>query len=347
MSMELFESLYHPKWRQLSAQQKMLMITQLLRVYVNPLLAVEKIELKQFSMGGIKTETISAYINQREFVFVPGQRQVILGWDVNDNIQSTPSEFLTQSSKQMTAEEKLKRDYLLHKNLSKLRQVDIDPMFVQVEAELIGYQLIGQMNVVTGRIDIDSNHDDLKSEIRQVCEEQMHSLYSMKALSSHDSNIRKGQRIMAKLQEDGDNYHLYLAQPTLFKEIRRKVDYLGMELMSEDEWEYALSAGLRYLFRNRTNWPLNDELFDQLLQQRNMFGLKMNDPALPFELTDQPGVLKGGMIDYESSDVFVKYMKQMNYYRYIDMQMADELDSYLLQPGSHTYRPIIRLTLPE
>ena len=81
MSNHFFEALYNPKWKTLTREMKEIVIQNVLRQYVNPLLEISSISLVSYQLGGLKTETFEIMIDGVEYIFVPGQKSCLLGWN--------------------------------------------------------------------------------------------------------------------------------------------------------------------------------------------------------------------------------------------------------------------------
>ena len=83
--MELFDQLMNPNWKNIPMEHKLVLASSVVRYFVNPLLPVANIQPVYYQMGGIKTETFTVDINGAAFVFVPGHKEAVLGWDSGIN----------------------------------------------------------------------------------------------------------------------------------------------------------------------------------------------------------------------------------------------------------------------
>jgi len=81
MSNNFFEAVLNPTWKTLSNEMKTLVIQNVVRHFVNPILEVTEITPVSYQFGGFKTDTFEISIDGVEYVFVPGQKKCILGWD--------------------------------------------------------------------------------------------------------------------------------------------------------------------------------------------------------------------------------------------------------------------------
>lgn len=80
--------------------------------------------------------------------------------------------------------------------------------------------------------------------------------------------------------------------------VTERVAKQGFRPPTPDEWEYACGAGSRTLFRWGDTCPLDTLPIDRAdwdgHQQPNAFGLRMPSDPYRWELTSEPGVMRGG-----------------------------------------------------
>ena len=75
----------NPNWKNIPMEHKLVLASSVVHYFVNPLLPVANIQPVYYQMGGIKTETFTVDINGAAFVFVPGHKEAVLGWDSGIN----------------------------------------------------------------------------------------------------------------------------------------------------------------------------------------------------------------------------------------------------------------------
>ena len=187
MSNNLFEAVLNPTWKTLSNEMKEVVIQNVLRHFVNPILEVTKITPVSYHFGGIKTDTFEIVIDGIEYVFVPGQKKCILGWDrglsglsgldcseerqelryalkryCNQQLTSsllTEEGFLNQDFSHI----RLTTEYIdekINRSTSPLREVNIPALLVEKKPQYVGMKYIGQYNVVSGQLMSYENQTD-------------------------------------------------------------------------------------------------------------------------------------------------------------------------------------------
>ena len=73
MSNNFLDAVSNPTWKTLSNEMKVIVIQNVLRHFVDPILEVTKITPVSYQFGGIKTDTFEIVIDGVKYVFVPGQ----------------------------------------------------------------------------------------------------------------------------------------------------------------------------------------------------------------------------------------------------------------------------------
>ena len=187
MSNNFFDAVLNPTWKTLSNEIKEVVIQNILRHFVNPIVEVTKITPVSYQFGGLKIETFEILIDGVEFIFVPGQKKCILGWDsglsglsgldcseerqelryalkryCNQHLTSsllTEESFLNQDFSHI----RLTTEYIAEKinnSTSPLREVDIPALLVEKKPKFVGLKYIGQYNVISGQLSIPENQTD-------------------------------------------------------------------------------------------------------------------------------------------------------------------------------------------
>ena len=86
--MDFFEALQWTNWKNLTAEVKSQVFQQVVMYFVSPLKEITDVHFIKTSYAGIKCETFELTIDEEPFVFVPGNYETILGWDLG--IQGLP-----------------------------------------------------------------------------------------------------------------------------------------------------------------------------------------------------------------------------------------------------------------
>ncbi|MEG3033641.1 MAG: hypothetical protein RR813_10615, partial [Enterococcus sp.] len=158
--MNLFEMLRWNNWKNLTDETKIQAFQQVLMYFVSPLKEITNLELLTYQLDGVKCRTFELEIDGEAFVFVPGQNEAILGWDLG--VQSLPTNAwstmekntLTESDKKIINEYQLTNldnwDLYVDLHTSPLRKKDIPPMLVQKHALPAGTRYLGMLDTITG-----------------------------------------------------------------------------------------------------------------------------------------------------------------------------------------------------
>ena len=136
-----------------SKRKKRTLLSQLLLHFVNPLMKISDIELKDFDLYGIKCQTFQLLIDEEECVFIPGNKDAILGWNLGTKglslLETAPN------SPEIMIPEELRGQYnffdvdslgeLINDKTTSLRKVQIPPMFVSASCFTSGNKLFGSL----------------------------------------------------------------------------------------------------------------------------------------------------------------------------------------------------------
>ncbi len=156
--MNLLDQLDWSYWKRLNPKEKRTLLSQLLLHFVNPLMKISDIELQDFQLYGIKCQTFQLMIDDEEFVFIPGNKDAILGWNLGTKglslLETAPN------AQEIMIPEELRGQYnffdvaslgeMINDKTTSLRKVQIPPMFVQRHALPAGTNYLGVYDSVTG-----------------------------------------------------------------------------------------------------------------------------------------------------------------------------------------------------
>ena len=346
MANDFFERVLNPTWKNLSRESKEVVIRNILRFFVNPILTIEDLKFVQYDYAGITNDTFEVTIDGRVFVFVPGQKEVVLGWDsglsglsgldcseerqelryafkryLNQHV--TGFMFLNQnvqekdlSSEKLTTqivEDGINLIPFSRKNLHAIRKVDIPAMLVEKKPNFVGLKFIGHYSVVTGQID---GEDMVSSETLSILEEAITPDNSLEALfQEFPRAVRVDQYFMQDIQNP-DLFACYVADPVSYDEGRKEIERTGMGLLNEDEWEYCCGSGTRRLFKwgNQLHRTLLQDEFKSPLWQENMFGLEIANAEFGPEIIEGRPYTKGAWLEENFKAPVLNLLPLSSYY---------------------------------
>lgn len=357
--MNWFEAAEFSKWKNLSKEEKKEVFGPLLMYFVNPLIQITQNQLTDFEMYGMKCQTFQMKMNGEDFVFIPGQRDVILGWDAGAKGLKVHELLEKSNSKDLNLE---KSDNLLYpenfgietlddinqyinQNTTLLRKVDLPPMLVSVHAIPVGATFCGVYHCVTGQFSGDENFFQLhQSEItRAIQGSGEKSLFSL----SYEKSILYKQKFYLEQIKDTDSYAVYQHKLLTYHEQKNELENKGFSLLSENAWEYAVGGGTRRLFRwgNDLSIDLSQDPLTayQKMRQPNMFGLSVDCTQQHYELTDNPLTVKLGRVASDEASFIKKILPFSSYYQsYHQLDFTKQMD-----PTLYSFRKAIILENPE
>ncbi|MBV7390192.1 DUF7278 family profilin-like fold-containing protein [Enterococcus alishanensis] len=348
--MNLVDQLDWAYWKRLNPKEKRTLLSQVLLYYVNPLLKISDIELKEFELYGIKCETFELLIDEEKFVFVPGNKEAILGWNLgakglslletaqdSPNI-SIPEEILNQYN---LLETESLANYINDKT-TRLRKSAIPAMFVQRYALPAGTEFLGRFDAVTGsfegRVDLFAK---IEKEIKEILTPKLNSQESL--IWTFPESFLMEDSWYIELEPESDLYRVYTHTTHNYTSLRKEIRKKNFDLLTEDQWEYCNGAGSRRLFRwgNDLNMsdPYRGKAIKKMIQGLNMFGLSFDTKMTRFEITEDPGVLK--LTDHQEKIGIpaVEYLPLSSYYSNSKMLHSE----VILFPQKYLYRKAIVL----
>lgn len=301
--MNLVDQLDWSYWKRLSDKEKRTLFSQVLMYFVNPLVRITDIELKEFELYGIKCQTFELLLDDEEFVFIPGNKDAILGWNLGTKglslLETAPN------SPRVDIPENLQNSYdlldvhsladYINDNTSSLRKVKIPPMFVQRYALPAGTSFLGVYNAITGSFTGQADQfSAFEADIHEILCPNLSPSESIRW--SFPKSVLKENHWYIEMMPKSDCYYIYTHESHTYTSLRKNVRKKNFDLLTEDQWEYANGAGSRRLFRwgNDLNIydPYRGKKIRNLMTGRNMFGLFFDTSMDRFELTEDPGVLK-------------------------------------------------------
>ena len=367
MSNNFSDVIFNPIWKTLSNEMKEVVIQNVLRHFVNPILEVTKVTPVSYHFGGIKTDTFEVEIEGREYIFVPGQKKCILGWDsglvglsgldcseerqelryalkryCNQQLTSTlltEKGFLNQdfSNVRLTTEY---IDEKINASTSPLREVNISALLVEKRPQFVGLKYIGQYNVISGQLSsLEHQTDNLLDRIHSLLVPEDQEQYF---LQDYPTVARKAPLLIQQNYMNPDVFDCYVDDAISYFDVKREVERHGFDLLNEDEWEYCCGASCRRLFK----WgnQLKRQLFQSNISplwKENMFGLTIANAEFGPELIDDVSVTKGGWLEETHKAPIINLLPLSSYYRGEGIEDKEKE----LTPGYYCVRRVMRIDL--
>lgn len=365
--MDVIDHLFNPAWKNEPKEHKEVLAGHILRYFVNPLLEVANVRFVNFEQGGIKTETFMVDIAGSPFVFVPGQKDVILGWDEGTNglnaleiaddrreiyyalescLKHWPQgiDFRDDHSFRKSAHAEAQGlDEYINSHTTALRTASIPPLLVEVEPHLVGMEEKGSYSVVSGSFEGDVEWflprlDRIKKDLFSGVQDQgMFAEFPSFAVRANEYLLEQDAYL--------DGFRVFAAEPVSYAQARKRAEKDGMGLLSCDEWEYCCSGSSRRLFRWGTK--IQRSLFESeesVLVQPNMFGLKIASMGFGPELVEDGEKVKAGWMDAAAANVVEKLLPYSSYYLNQQDALAGK-ENELLPAGYYCLRRSIRIEL--
>ncbi|MDU6524311.1 MAG: hypothetical protein E6540_10125 [Enterococcus sp.] len=346
--MNLLDQLDWSYWKRLTPKEKRTLLSQLLLHFVNPLMKISDIELKDFELYGIKCQTFQLTFDEEEFVFIPGNKDAILGWNLGTKglslLETAPN------SQEITIPEELRGQYnffdvdslgeLINDKTTNLRKVQIPPMFVQRHALPAGTSYLGVYDAVTGSFEGEADQfSAFEQEIKDVLFPTLTAEESM--VWSFPKNVLKEDRWYIEMVPNSDYYHVFSHKNHTYSSLRKKIRKKNFDLLTEDQWEYVNGAGSRRLFRWGNDLNINDPYrgknVRKMMEQANMFGLFFDTSMERFEITEDPGVLKLRNKKNQVGIPIIDFLPLATYFANDTMLLHEKV----LAPSEYLYRKAI------
>lgn len=347
--MNAFEQMEWPVWKTLTDQEKQILMRQVLMYFVSPLTLVRNVTLKDFAIQGIKCRTFEFTIDGEPFVFVPGQKETILGWDqgleglsLREIMAGDAAFTFLEGKDKVTLPTVEELNEVVNEFTSPLRKANIPPMIVSKYPIPFGATYIGSLNTVTGSFTGEvGKFSPMEWEIKKQVFPKLSEEEAF--LFDYPKVLFKENLYYAALDSLNNVYHVYAHENTTLSLEEKKLRKKNFYLPNEDEYEYLLSAGARRLFfwGNQQNFFNGTRITPEFSVLENMFGL-----AVPLSKTQQDviaakDVVKGGYVDYSARTLIEAILPLSPYYR-SKVTLPENLSAEV-----YTYRKISRIVEPK
>lgn len=279
------QQLNRPSWNQLTGKEQHLLFTQILRYFVNPLLPTTDIAPVRFTVQGQSFASQTAIIAGQRYIFVPGQSQVQLGYQVTGKEVLTPrlwddSEVVLEHPDLPTIPltTNAQRERYLTDFTTTPRVVHIPPLLVSQQPLPVSQRSIGLYTPATGDFSGDMTTfkmvrqaagDDLKRAPRSIVTPDFSVFFVPTAVL--------------------DQYQVRIDQQLTPMALTRQLARQGFSVLAPDEYEYVVGAGAATLF------PWGNAGLAQLpTALPNRFGIRFSARQYTAEMTTDPLVWRGG-----------------------------------------------------
>lgn len=291
-------------WKQTNDQEKYELFELKIKPKISENLKLTKLQLKTFEMSGIKLRSFQFLLNQEPFTFIPGAKNVILGWDNGGN-DDILREVLLNSYDELVNSAEQQREFSgqnfndwINAHTTHLRKVDIPPMIVAKYALPVSTEPIGTIDPITGKFSGNENeYCKFHEMIQGILFPELSFIDSINFIQP-ESYLDKSHFFL-DLFPFTEKYRVFKHIPQTYRENMQSIDDKGFRLLTENEWEYVVGGGTRKLFRFNTQAEVEALLetcdsFQQVkvTESENMFGLVIDSSRTRYELTNDAFVLK-------------------------------------------------------
>ncbi|GGC85738.1 DUF7278 family profilin-like fold-containing protein [Enterococcus wangshanyuanii] len=367
--MELFEQIEWAQWKKLTDTEKTACLQQLLMYFIPPKVDITMIELVDFELYGIKCRTFEIELDGELFVFIPKNSKAILGWDLGaeglrphellnfDVTSLEQTQFKTtltneaiDSNAQWLEPEEL---YDLHTlegistyindHTTSLRKAEVPAMFVQKYALPAGTEFLGIIDTITGAFE--GEVEAFASCEKKICEAIFPKLTAVESLTwSFPQTVLEENQFYLEFVPDAECYFVYDHKAYTHSQLRTAIQQQGFDLLTEDQWEFAVGAGTRRLFRWGNELLLQNNESGRKIKEKmngsNMFGLVVDTQRNRYELTQDPAVSKLS-VQSNGSHLIEQMLPLSTYYCSEHLVQPDQE----LDPEKYLYRKSIIVDL--
>lgn len=345
--MNAFQQMDWQIWKNLTDQEKMILMRQVLMYFVSPLTLVKNVVLKDFAIQGIKCRTFEFTINGEPFVFVPGQKEAILGWDkgieslnIRELLADDPAFIFLENKKDVQLPTAQILAQIVNQETSPLRKAEICPMIVSKFSTPFGASFIGDFDPITASFtgEVEKFYPFQWAFKKQI----QPQLTPEEALTwEYPEEILEKNSYYARLNKEKNIYHLYTHEICTLEEQKKKLRRFNFYLPTEDEYEYVMGGGSRKLFfwSGVQNFFDGKEIVPSFQQIENMFGLEVDLTNHRQQLLASTSLLKPAQINF-SAPTFLEGILPLSPYARKKAQLVetDKLDA-----NDFGYRKITRL----
>ncbi|MCY9589077.1 hypothetical protein PC41400_26340 [Paenibacillus chitinolyticus] len=323
--------LYADEWSKLATDRKKEKIESLLAELTLPFIFSG---METFSLNGVTTETIVLNCEGRSFVFVPGCKRAILGWDrgieglYESALEDIASSFesvldpLTWWRRQLALavdaqdgnlpyfeeqvmeleqnppekpDDDLKAFYSFQ-GLETYVNENTSPVRTADLPPMIVERGLSEAGLIhLGQVNRRTNEHWVTSEHFDRVKDYLYKFNTELTTAVYSRCCR-----FERTKDDPALYDVYLYERLTYKDLISQLDAEGFALPTEDQWEYLCGAGRRLLFQFGNQFDEDYryshmcEEGENILEKPNMFGLSIAYDPYKYELVTGPCQVKGG-----------------------------------------------------
>ncbi|MGG5343672.1 DUF7278 family profilin-like fold-containing protein [Enterococcus sp. AZ192] len=368
--MELFEQIEWAQWKKLNDTEKTACLQQLLMYFIPPRMEITMIELVDFELYGIKCRTFEIELDGELFVFIPKNSEAILGWDLGaeglrphelldfDVADLGKKTFKTTLTNEMIdpafqqLEEEAAHDLCtlegisnyINDHTSPLRKAEIPAMFVQKYALPAGTEFLGIVDTITGAFE--GEVEKFAVFEADICAQLFPKLTAQESLIwSFPKTVLEENHFYLEFVPNAECYFVYSHKTCTHTQLREAIQQQGFDLLTEDQWEFAVGAGTRRLFRWGNELLLqNNESGRQIKEKMsgaNMFGLVIDTQRNRYELTQDPAVSKLSIQEKNDRHLIEQMLPLSTYYCSKHLVLPEQI----VEPEKYLYRKSIIVDL--
>lgn len=323
--------LYVPEWDKLSRSQKKSKMDAILAKLSMPFTYSD---IRTYSLNDIATETVVLNYEGRPFVFVPGRKQVTLGW--NNGIDGLEESVLNEIEsgfesvldplnwwkKQLETVNEEDDEYAAYVR-DQVAQLDQFPPEEADEDTKQFFSIPGIVNYINentspvrivdiapmiaecdfnevglvhlGSVNRETNEHDLSPDHFEMVKKYMFSFST-----ESDEYQYSGACRFVRSDKGRLIYDIYVYNKMSHEELIATIRQQGFSLPTEDQWEYLCGGGCRTLFPfgNRfdehNRYAYMSEDGQNVLEKPNRFGLHIAYDQYKYETVDSDCLVKGG-----------------------------------------------------
>ncbi|MFF2885875.1 hypothetical protein [Paenibacillus sp. NPDC057967] len=325
------DGLYADEWAELSSENKQERVVKLLAETQAPF---DFEGIKVFSAHGVMSETALLDWKGRKFVFVPGKKSVVLGWDGGiDGMDERTRQEIDDGFEEVLDPLSWWRKQLADAKASNSEHVDeFERRVAELEAEAVAepaselqafYSMEGlnayinehtspvrtadlppmivecELNEVglvpVGYVDRGKREHQIEDDFLEQVENYLYDFNTESVMTEYSGTCR-----FQRSEADPMVYGVYAFDYTTREDLQTQLQAEGFALPTEDQWEYLCGLGQCTLFPfggrfdEEGRYSHLSETGENVLEQPNGLGVTIAYDPYKYEIVDSECLVKGG-----------------------------------------------------